>query len=142
LPVWFRRYGVRHFAAARPVVERYLGYYSGVQVHRELGCPPLTKFAALADKSRFTKPSPETNLDHVFAHRYWRKVDRANTVRYDGAEYQLEPDRLGHSYCGRTAEVRAPGEGRLRIYVNGREVRCRKLLTLAAPKPICHLRQH
>jgi hypothetical protein len=142
LPVWFRRYGVKDPGTAAPVLVRYLAYYNGTRVHRELGCPPLVKYRALAEKSKFTRPGPEIDLDLVFAHRYWCKVDRANTVRYGGAGYQLAPDRSGHSYCGRTAEVRHPAGGPVGIYVSGRQARYRRLLTLTVQKPICHTRGH
>jgi len=122
------------------VLRRYLGYYNGVRVHRELGCPPLAKLERLAEQSRFTKPDKGIDLDRVFAHRYWRKVDRANTIRYDGVEYQLEPDRSGRSYCGQTAEVRHPAGRSVDIYVNGRKVRHRKLLTMTVNTPSCHIR--
>jgi hypothetical protein len=130
LPVWLRRYGVRDLVAAAPVLRRYLGYYNGIQVHRTLGCTPSAKFRTLSKQSRFTRPGPEVDLNRVFSYRYWRKVDRANTIRLDGTEYQLEPDRVGHTYCGRTADVRyLPGRP-ISIYINGRLVRSRKSLTL------------
>lgn len=140
LPVWLRRAGVTDLAAAARVLPRYLGYYNGVRVHRELGGTPLAKFKRLAEQSRFTSPDSNTDLNRVFAHRYWRKVDRANTVRYDGVEYQLEPDRSGHSYCGKAAEVRHPAGQSVDIYINGRRVCYRKLLTLTVNKPSCHVR--
>jgi transposase InsO family protein len=140
LPVWFRRYGVKDLATAAPVLGRYLGYYNSIRVHRELGCPPLQKFRTLAEQSRFTKPGADVDLNRVFSYRYWRRVDRANTIRFEGAEYQLEPDRLGRTYCGKPAEVRyLPGRP-VRIYINGELVRSRRLLTLTIQKPPCHTR--
>ncbi len=139
LPVWFRRYRVADLAGAAPVLGRYLGYYNGVRIHRELGCPPLAKLKLLARQSRFTRPGPDIDLERVFAHRYWRKVDRANTVRYDGVEYQLEPDRCGRSYCGQTVEIRRPAGKPIDIYVDGKKMRYRKLLTMAVNRASCHI---
>ena len=140
LPVWLRRYDIRDLASSVPVLRRYLGYYNGIQVHRELGCTPLAKFRSLANESRFTRPGPDLDLNRVFSFRYWRKVDRANTVRLDGIEYQLEPDRLGHTYCGQTAEVRSMPNRPVSIYINDRLVRSRRSLTMTLPQPSCHVR--
>lgn len=140
LPVWLRRYDVRNLEQAQPVLGRYLGYYNGIRPHRELGCPPLTKYQRLAAASRFAAVGNGTDLARVFSFRHLRTVDRANTVRLDGVEYQLEPDRQGHTYCGKQADIRRfPGEP-VRIYISGRLTKSRRLLTVSRPERQCHIR--
>ena len=137
LPVWFRRCRVRTLEEANRVLARYIRYYNETQVHRELRSTPQQKLDRLKTQSRFRPVGPEVDLGRVFSYRYQRVVDRANTIRFNGSEYQLERSRLGHSYCGKRAELRSlPGKPP-RVFIDGRPVRCRKLLTLTRDRAEC-----
>jgi hypothetical protein len=137
LPVWFRRYRVRTLGEANRVLARYIRYYNKTRVHRELQSTPRQKFDRLGTLSRFRPVDSAAELGRVFSYRYQRVVDRANTIRFSGAEYQLQRNRLGHSYCGKRAELRYLPDKPLRVFIDGRPVRCRKLLTLTRNRTEC-----
>lgn len=130
LPVWLRRYRVRTLAEANRVLARYIRYYNRTQRHRELRSTPEQKFRARAAESRFTSVGPEVDLGKVFSCRALRAVDRANTFRFNGTEYQLERTIGGFTYCGKKAELRYLPGGPLRVYIDGRLRNYRKLLTV------------
>ncbi|MEO0070981.1 MAG: integrase core domain-containing protein [candidate division WOR-3 bacterium] len=129
LPVWFRRYGVQTLSEANRVLSRYIRFYNQIRYHRELRSTPQEKFQALGAQSRFTPVDSKVDLNKVFSYRVERIVDRANTIRFNGIEYQLQPTAGGFTYCGKKAEVRyLPGEP-VRIYIDGQQQNYHKLLT-------------
>jgi transposase InsO family protein len=130
LPVWFWRYQVKTLRHANQVLKRYIKYYNTVQRHREIGMTPYAKFRALKKESKFIPVSATVNLRKIFAYRYERKVDRSNTLRFEGTEYQLERKPFVYSYCGKKAEIRYARNKRLMIFVDGESVRYKKLLTM------------
>jgi len=130
LPVWLRRYEVQTLAEANQVLVRYLRYYNRARYHRELRCTPQQKFEARSAESRFTPVGSDLDLGEVFSYRAERTVDRANTFRFNGVEYQLERTIGGFTYCGKKAELRYLPDGPLRVYIGGRQRNYRKLLTV------------
>jgi len=130
LPVWFRRYKVKTLESANRVVDQYIKYYNEIQHHRELGSTPMQKFQSLRTVSKFTKPDPEKRLNRIFSYRYERKVERDNTIRFHGAVYQLKKRASVYSYSGKKAELRYLPNVPLAIYIDGKEIENRKLLTI------------
>lgn len=130
LPVWFRRYKVKALAQANQVLQRYIKYYNTRQHHREIGMTPDAKFRVLKSESKFTAVAETVNLDKVFAYREERKVDRSNTLRFEGSEYQLERKPFVYSYCGKKAEIRYGRDIPLMIFIDGELVKYKKLLTM------------
>jgi len=133
LPVWFRRYRVKTLESANRVVGWYIKYYNSIQRHREIGTTPQEKFQSLSKGSKFTKPGPEIGLDRIFSYRYERKVERDNTIRFNRAVYQLKKRPSVYSYSGKKAELRYVPDVPLTIYIDGKEVAYRKLLTITKP---------
>ncbi|MEF3254839.1 MAG: integrase core domain-containing protein [Deferribacterales bacterium] len=130
LPVWFRHYEVKTLEEANQVLKRYIRYYNSEQIHREIRTTPQKKFFSLKEESKFTKVGSEIDLDKVFSYRYERKVGRDNTIRFNGAVYQLEREPFVYSYTGKNAEIRYFPNKHLSIYIDGESVRHKKLLTL------------
>ena len=131
LPVWFRHYGVKtRLRRANPVLKRYMRYYNSEQIHREIRTTPQKKFFSLREESKLTKVGSEIDLDKIFSYRYERKVGRDNTIRYNGAVYQLERKPFIYSYTGKKAEIRHFPNKPLSIYIDDESVRHKKLLTV------------
>jgi len=130
LPVWFRRYNVKGLEDANRVLQDYIRYYNKLQIHRELGMTPYKKLLSLIAESKFTMVGREVNLDKIFSYRYERKVERDNTIRFNGAVYQLERKPYIYSYSGKKAEVRYMPDDFLSIYIDNELVRYRKMLTV------------
>jgi len=130
LPVWFRRYKVKTLAQANQVLQRYIKYYNTAQRHREIRMTPDEKFTALKNESKFTLITETLNLDKIFAYREERKVDRSNTLQFEGIEYQLQRKPFVYSYCGKKAEIRYARNVPLMIFIDGELVKYKKLLTM------------
>lgn len=127
LPIWFRRYGVKSLKEANSVLGMYVEYYNSVQIHREIGSSPQAKFLSLKEGSKFTEVGKEVDLDKIFSYRYERKVEKDNTIRFNGDVYQLERVSSLYSFDGKRAELRYfPGK-RLSIFIDGKKVRWKKL---------------
>lgn len=130
LPVWFRRYQVTTLAQANQILKRYLRYYNAVQWHREIKMTPYAKFIGLKSTSKFTPVGEIIKLNKIFAYRAERKVDRSNTIQFEGVEYQLERQPFVYSYCGKKAELRYARDVPLMIFIDGELVKYKKLLTM------------
>lgn len=127
LPVWFRRYKVKSLKEGNAVLALYVEYYNSLQIHREIGSSPEAKFLSLKESSKFTGVGEGVDLDKIFSYRYERKVEKDNTIRFNGDVYQLERVSSLYSFNGKRAEVRYfPGRA-LSIYVDGKKVRWKKL---------------
>lgn len=129
LPVWFRRYNVKTLPDANRVLRYYIRYYNTIQRHREIGMTPHKKFLALQVDSKFTPVGQEIDLDKIFSYRYERKVNRDNTLRFNGMVYQLKRKPYVYSYSGKKAEIRYLPDVFLSIYIDNDLVEYRKLLT-------------
>jgi transposase InsO family protein len=129
LPVWFRRYKVKTLSAANQILRYYIRYYNTIQIHREIGMTPQKKFLALRADSKFTPVGQEIDLAKIFSYRYERKVNRDNTLRFNGMVYQLKRRPYIYSYSGKKAEIRYLPDVFLSIYIDNELVEYRKLLT-------------
>ncbi|MEO0101334.1 MAG: hypothetical protein ABIK84_02940 [candidate division WOR-3 bacterium] len=95
LPVWFLRYQVKTLEEPnRVLLKEYIKYYNTVQVHREIKMTPYGKFLALEEGSRFTWVEKEVDLDKIFSYQEERKVDRDNTIKFEGEVYPPQADWL------------------------------------------------
>lgn len=130
LPVWFRRYQVKTLAQANRVLQRYIKYYNTKQHHREIGMTPEAKFTVLKSESKFTPIAEAGHLDKIFVYREERKVDRSNTLQFEGTEYQLVRNPFIYSYCGKKAGIRYGRDIPLMIFIDGEQVKYKKLLTM------------
>jgi len=72
--------------------------------------------------SAYRPVDPNLDLDSVLCWKYRRKVERDNTVRWNGRVLQLLPEAERPTYQGARVEVQVRLDGRLAVYYQGRVV--------------------
>lgn len=98
-------------AEANRVLANFLRRYNG-----RFGVAPAQPSSA------YRPVDPDLDLEAVLCWKYRRKVERDNTVRYDGRVLQLLPDAQRPTYKGARVEVQVRLDSRLLLFSQGRLV--------------------
>lgn len=121
IPFRFKRYEVRTIEEANEVLRKWIEYYNN-RIHREIGCTPMERIKengyGVFRKSDLRK----VDLHTIFSYRYYRKVNRDNTVKFNGDVCQLRSGIKYKSYSGKTAEIRYIPDKFLRVFIDGKLV--------------------
>lgn len=121
IPFWFKRYRIRTIEEANEVLRKWIEYYNN-RVHREIGCTPLERMEE-NKYGVFKNPGlRRADIDTIFSYRYYRKVNKDNTLKFNGDVYQLRSGFKYRSYSGKKAELRHIPDKFLRVFVDGKLV--------------------
>lgn len=121
IPFWFERNEVKTIEDANKVLREYLNYYNN-RKHREIGCTPVERMKEKKNGEFKKVDLRRVDLDTIFSYRYYRKVNRDNTIKFKNNTYQLSSGFKYRSYSGKKAEVRHMPDDFLKVFVDDKLV--------------------